>query len=195
MPPRFAAHRRRTEHRGLGAGIDRAGRQRPPRATDALFRSGQRPLFPSRAGRSEGRTAWANSCPRSERSGNSCDCDSTIDCVASAEQVLASLARARWHHMSRDRSTQPFGCATACNPSGVCDTLPQLIAACQQRSLTRSRCGVFASSGHAPEWVTRPSLRPPCLVPSPPTKRLTSETKNPSRHKPKMSRKANFASA
>src|SRR5208283_3656732 len=32
------------------------------------------------------------------------------------------------------------------------------------------------------------SLRPPCLVPSPPTKRLTSETKNPGCHKPKMSR-------
>ena len=41
---------------------------------------------------------------------------------------------------------------------------------------------------HAPKSVTRPSLRPPCLVPSPPTKCLTSETKNPGCHKPKMSR-------
>src|SRR5208337_4364660 len=49
--------------------------------------------------------------------------------------------------------------------------------------------GVESSSPrHAPKSVTRPLLRPPCLVPSPPTKRLTSETKNPGCDKPKMSR-------
>src|SRR5208337_3011120 len=57
--------------------------------TDALFRSGQRPLFSVPGGAVSGADNWANSCPGcSERSGNSCDCDSTIDCVASAEQVL-----------------------------------------------------------------------------------------------------------
>ena len=114
---------------------DRAGRQRPHGLTDALFRSGQRPLFSVPCGAVRGADNWANSCPRcSERSGNSCDCDSTIDCVASAEQVLASLARACSRHMSRDRSTAATWLRNRLQSFWSLRYLAQLIAACQQRS-------------------------------------------------------------
>ena len=167
---------------------DRAGRQRPHGLTDALFRSGQRPLISVPCGAVRGADNWANSCPRcSERSGNSCDCNSTIDCVASAEQVLASLARAARATCPAIAPQQPLGCATACNPSGVCDTWRA--AYCGLSTTIAPGSGVESSRPrHAPKSVTRPLLRPPCLVPSPPTKRLTSETKNPGCGKPKMSR-------
>ena len=157
-PRNAGAPRREVAHRGsLPIGVapntedsardDRAGRQRPHGLTDALFRSGQRPLFSVPCGAVRGADNWANSCPRcSERSGNFCDCDSTIDCVASAEQVLASLARAARATCPAIAPQQPLGCATACNPSGVCDTCAHSLLRLVNNDRTRIRCGVFASS-------------------------------------------------
>ena len=114
--------RRRTEHRGLRRGMTGLA---DSVLTGSLmpFPVRSTPPFPVPCGAVRGADNWANSCPRcSERSGNSCDCDSTIDCVASAEQVLASLARAARATCPAIAPQQPLGCATACNPSGVCDT-------------------------------------------------------------------------
>ena len=147
LSPRFAANRRRTAHRGLSARDDRAGRQRPHGLTDALFRSGQRPLFSVPCGAVSGADNWANSCPRcSERSGNSCDCDSTIDCVASAEQVVASLARARSRHMSRDRSTAATWLRNRLQSCWSLRYLARSLLRLVNNDRTRIRCGVFASS-------------------------------------------------
>src|SRR5208337_3866820 len=90
---------------------------------------------------------WANSCPGcSERSGNSCDCDSTIDCVASAEQVLASLACARSRHMSRDRSTAATWLRNRLQSFWISRYLARSLLRLVNKDRTRIRCGVFASS-------------------------------------------------
>ena len=192
--PRFAANRRRTEHRGL--------RRRMTGLADSVLTGSLTPFsgpvsapFSVPCGAVSGADNWANSCPRcSERSGNSCDCDSTIDCVAWAEQVLASLARAARATCPAIAPQQPPGCATACSPSGSRDTWRA--AYCGLSTTIAPGSGVESSRPrHAPKSVTRPLLRPPCLVPSPPTKRLTSETKSLVATSRKCHVKANFASA